>query len=105
EKIEQALKELQEVEDKLRKREFDNELIESQRKTLKHLLDAYGSYKKEEFTQKRYAEPAKPYQFVEPGTEKIVDPQKIGEILSEIENLPPQERRILREYYNKLLRL
>uniref|UniRef100_A0A7V3ZYR3 DUF4175 family protein n=1 Tax=candidate division WOR-3 bacterium TaxID=2052148 RepID=A0A7V3ZYR3_UNCW3 len=103
EKIEQALKELQKVEDKLKKQEFDNELIESQRKTLKHLLDAYGSYKKEEFTQKRYAEPAKPYRFIEPRTEKIVDPQKISEVLTEIEKLPPQEKRILREYYNKLL--
>jgi hypothetical protein len=105
EKIEQALKELQKVEDKLRKREFDNELIESQRKTLKHLLDAYGTYKKEEYTQKRYAEPAKPYPFVEPKGEKIINTEKISETLKEIEKLPPEERKIIREYYNRLLRL
>ncbi len=103
EKIEEALKEMEKVENKIKQGEFDKELVEQQRKTLKHLLDAYGSYKKEEYSTKRYAEPAKPYKFVPPEDFHGLNVNRIIEVLKEIDIGKGTNNRILREFYLKLL--
>ncbi len=104
EQIEKALQEIQKTEEKLRKGEFDKDLIESQRKTLKHMLDAHGIYKREEFTQRRYAEPAKPFEFKPPETTDRLNIDKLHQNLAELEKFPPFERKILRQFYINLLR-
>lgn len=104
EQIEKALQEIQKTEEKLKKGEFDKDILESQRKTLKHMLDAHGIYKREEFTQRRYAEPAKPFVFKPPKTEGILDIEKLHKNIMELEKLPPFERKILRQFYINLLR-
>lgn len=105
EKIEQALKELEKTQEKLKKRELDSELIENQRKTLKHLLEAYGVYKREEFTQKRYAEPAKEYHFTPPAPKGLIDEGKLLENINLLNKMPSERQKILRKFYYDLLRL
>ncbi|HOK22745.1 MAG TPA: hypothetical protein PKU67_01760 [Candidatus Hydrothermia bacterium] len=105
EKIEEALKGLQKTEEKLKHRELDQELVETQRKTLKHLLEAHGIYKREEFAEKRYSEPAKPYLFTPPRTPEIINELKLIENMRNIKDLPPEKQKLISEFYYKLLRL
>lgn len=104
EKIENALREIQKVEEKIRKGEIDTELVESQRKTLKHMLDAYGIYKREELAQKRYAEPARPYKPEIPEPKGLIDITKIKKAMEELRSVNNAERGKIREFYIKLLK-
>jgi len=103
EHIEKALQEFSKMEDKIRKGEIDKELQELQRKTLKHMLDAYGEYKKEEYTEKRYAEPAKPYKFEVPKSKIPIDLKKLNMSIEKLSTLPEEEQKLLREFYNRIL--
>jgi len=103
-KIYEALKEIDKAQQKLAQHKLTKDIIEHQRRALKHMLDAERALKEQKFSEKRYAEPPKPYT-VHPPSELHYRTQieEINRAMQELDKLAPEYQKIIRKYLLKLL--
>jgi len=103
-KIYEALKEIDKAQQKLTQHKLTADIIEHQRRALKHMLEAERVLKEQRFSEKRYAEPPKPY--IAPHPSELPYKTEINEInraLQQIDKLDPAYQKIIREYLLQLL--
>ena len=104
--LEGAKEEMKEVEDLMRQKQLDEELLKKQQNIYTRLLEAQQSIKKQEFNPERESETAKPYVIVSPGPS---DREEIRKSLlqsarqEEFWRYPPEMQKLIKAYYRTLL--
>jgi len=104
--LEGAKEEMKEVEDLMRQKQLDEELLKKQQNIYTRLLEAQQSIKKQEFNPERESETAKPYVIVPPGPS---DREEIRKSLlqsarqEEFWRYPPEMQKLIKAYYRTLL--
>ncbi|MCD6131766.1 MAG: hypothetical protein J7J61_06675, partial [Candidatus Hydrothermae bacterium] len=103
-KIYEALKEIDKAQQKLAGHKLTEDIIEHQRRALKHMLEAERALKEQRFSEKRYAEPPKPYIVPHPSELQYkTEIQEINRALQQIDKLDPTYQKIIRKYLLQLL--
>ena len=103
-KIYEALKEIDKAQQKLAEHKLTEDIIEHQRRALKHMLEAERALKEQRFSEKRYAEPPKPYIVPHPSELQYkTEIQEINRALQQIDKLDPAYQKIIRKYLLQLL--
>ena len=103
-KIYEALKEIDKAQQKLAEHKLTEDIIEHQRRALKHMLEAERALKEQRFSEKRYAEPPKPYIVPHPSELQYkTEIQEINRALQQIDKLDPTYQKIIRKYLLQLL--
>ncbi|MGC8894226.1 MAG: hypothetical protein ACP5QG_05185 [candidate division WOR-3 bacterium] len=104
--LEGAQEEMEKVEDLLRQKRLDEELLKKQQSIYTRLLEAQQSIKKQEFNPQRESETAKPFTGVPP---KPSDREQIRKSLlqsvrgEEFWRYPPEMQKLIKAYYRTLL--
>ncbi len=103
-KIYEALKEIDKAQQKLAEHKLTEDIVEHQRRALKHMLEAERALKEQRFSEKRYAEPPKPYTVPHPSELQYkTEIQEINRALQQIDKLDPTYQKIIRKYLLQLL--
>jgi len=103
-KIYEALKEIDKAQQKLAEHKLTEDIVEHQRRALKHMLEAERALKEQRFSEKRYAEPPKPYIVPHPSELQYkTEIQEINRALQQIDKLDPAYQKIIRKYLLQLL--
>ena len=104
--LEGAREEMERVEDLMRQKKLDEELLKKQQNIYTRLLEAQQSIRKQEFNPKRESETAKPYTPIPP---KPSDREAIRKSLlqsarqEEFWRYPPEMQKLIKAYYRTLL--
>ncbi len=104
--LEGAREEMKKVEDMMRQKQLDEELVKKQQNIYTRLLEAQQSIKKQEFNPKRESETGKPFTPVPP---KPSEREQIRKSLlqsarsEEFWRYPPEMQKLIKAYYRTLL--
>jgi len=104
--LEGAEEEMKKVEDLMRQKQLDEELLKKQQNIYTRLLEAQQSIRKQEFNPERESETAKPYT---PAPPKPSDREAIRKSLlqsarsEEFWRYPPEMQKLIKAYYRTLL--